>query len=680
MKLDRFLSIAVAALLLSSPIYAKEVKKGDDNLIEVNFNKMDLTQFIKMIGKVTGKNVLINGQLNGKIELIGRKKMKKKAFFSLANAILKNKGYALIDHGDFLEVVKANEAPSAGLDVVKSDLKEQPKDSFGGQTMKTVLFPLKYSNAAVIRAKIRPLLGRNDKVISFRANNMLAVTAYPETIKAVKKLIESIENSGRRGTTIIKLKNAAVKDIYQNVVNMSKLLFPQTIQSEKVGVLKDETTNSIILVGKKSNVDKLLKYVKALDVKGESIEQKMYVIPLNNSNVDDMVKIIGKLVAQMNNMPSPNIKNAKNKKATKAMVVGDKERNALIVLATPDQIKNIRSVVRKIDVPTPQVYVKAKIVEINVAKARQVGLKYGFESGKITTKGLFSLAGNFGASTLMVSNKLLGFLSNTTTDSNGNTITTNQFSFGNNIKELFALGVKMDLLQQNGAAHTLSEPSILCSNNQDAEVYVGETRSILVSSSAGDTKDAVVRNKYSREDIGISLKVKPRISSHNKVALKVEAVLEDVVPGSGANTDRPTTTKRKVVTSAIVNNGQTIILGGLMKSSGGKSISKIPLLGDIPILGALFTSTQYNESKINVVVYLTPYIVRNSRDLDKLREFLSELDSIGAKFSAIIREKLEKRADVNYSGSKDIYTPATAKPVSAHPDPLKALNDAFKEK
>jgi len=670
MKFVKKISI-ILALAIFTPLIAK------DEMVKVNFNHMDLNQFVKMIGKITGKNVLINGQMSGKVELVGEREMKKSAVFALANSILRNKGYALVDHGDFLEVVKANDAAGSGLDVVKSD--NSSKGGLGGQSMKTVLFPLKYSNAAVIRAKIKPLLHRSDKVISFRANNMLAITAYPETIKAVKKLIESIENSGRRGTTIVRLQHAAVKDVYQNVLNMSKLLFPQTIQSEKVGVLKDETTNSLILVGKKTNVDKLLKYVKNLDVKGESIEQKMYVVPLDNSNVEDMEKIIGKLVAQMNNMPtSPRIKGAKNKKATKAMVVGDKERNALIVLATPDQIKNIRAVIKKIDVAKPQVYVKARIVEINVGKARKVGLKYGFESGKITTQGLFSLAGNFGASSLMVSRNLLGFLSNTSTDENGNTTTSNKFSFGNNIKELFALGIKMDLLQQHGAAHTLSEPSILCSNNQDAEIYVGETRSILVSSSQGDTKDAVVRNKYSREDIGISLKVKPRISSHNKVALKVEATIEDVVPGSGSTSDRPTTTKRKVVTSAIVQHGQTIILGGLMKSSGGKTVSKIPLLGDIPILGALFTSTQYNESRINVVIYLTPYIVRSSRDLNKLRELLSELDRIGAKYSAYIRKRLDERAGLS---TKGVYETPTSSPRSVGSrDPLKALNDSFKDK
>ena len=658
--------IVLITLLMVVTVYAEE-------LIDAKFNNMKLDQFVKLVGKITNKNVLINGSLNGTVDFVSTKKIKKSSLFSLANSILASKGYALIDHGDFLEVVKASEAASSGLEVSKN---------VSGKLMKTVLFPLKYSNAAVIRAKIRPLLGRNAKVISFKANNMVAVTAYPKQLQTVKRLIEEIETNARKGTTIIKLKRAAVKDVYKNVQNMSKLLFPQTISSEKVGVLKDDATNALILVGKKENVDKLLRYVKRLDVRGESVTQKMYVIPLKNSNVEEMEKILGKLVAQMNNIsPITNpVKAAAAKrngnKNTKAMVVGDKERNALIILATPDQIQNIRAVIRRIDVAKPQVYVKAKIIEINLQKAKNVGLKYGFEGGKITTKGLFSIAGNLGAPSLMVSRSILSFLSSQSTDSNGNTISSNPFSFGDSIKELFAIGIKVDLLQQHGAAHTLSEPSVLCTNNQEAEIYVGETRSILVSSSAGDTKDAVVRNKYSREDIGISLKVTPRLSSNNKVTLKVEAVLEDVVPGSSSSADRPTTTKRKVVTNAIVNHGQTVILGGLMKNSGGKTVTKIPILGDIPILGALFTSTGYSESRINVVIYLTPYIVRNSRDLTKLREFLSELDTIEARYSSYIRQKLAKRAGIYKEGSVKrsvkYLQPARTKPAQVR-DPLEVL-------
>ncbi len=603
-----------------------------EETVNVNFRNLDIKDFVEMVSKITHKNILINTPLKGKINFVSTQPIKKSSLIPLANAILANKGFTLVEQGDFMQVVKASEAAGMGLAV---------DDKVSGQTLKTVLFKLKTSNAAVIRAKIKPLLHKNAKVVSFKNNNVLSITAYPRTLKSIKKIIDSVEGAGRKGSTVIKLKHAVAKAVHGNAVKMAGQLFPKTIPGEKVDVLKDDSTNSIILVGKRENVNKMIRYIKQLDQKGDDVEQKMYVIALKNSNVEDMEKILSKLVSQMNGMSSKAAK--KGVKVKKAMVVGDAERNALIVLATGEQIKNIRKVIRSIDVEKPQVYIVAKIVEIKTGLASRIGIKYGFEGGKITSRGLFSLAGSTGASSLTLGSKLLGFLQTETTTGDSTT-TNNKFSFDSNIKELFALGATVDLLKSNGAANIMSEPSVLCTNNQESEIYVGETRSILTSSTAGDNKNDVVRNNYSREDIGITLKVKPRLSSRNKVTLTVNAIIEDVDLGSSTSTDRPTTTKRKVSTNAIVSNGQTIILGGLIKNSSGKSVSKVPILGDIPLLGELFKSTAKDESGVNVVIYITPYIVRRSSDLVKLKKALSELSAIQSKYNRLIREKLEGRS------------------------------------
>ena len=244
----------------------------------------------------------------------------------------------------------------------------------------------------------------------------------------------------------------------------------------------------------------------------------------------------------------------------------------------------------------------------------------------------------------MISPTLLGFLNNQTSTIVGdNVVTTNErpFQFEEGISQVFALGAKLDLLKQNGAAHILSEPSVLCTNNKEASIEVGQTQSILTQAQQTTQGQGNIINNYSREDIGITLKVKPRLSSNNKVTLEVEAEIEDIVPGSSASADRPTTTKRKVVTSAIVNNGETIILGGLMKNSGGTGVTKIPLLGDIPVLGRLFTTNGEMESQVNVVIYLTPYIVRKSDDLKRLRAALNELEDIQVRYNAYVRKGLE---------------------------------------
>ena len=631
MKLNNLLSVLGIVLILTTGVFAQEEK------VNVNFRNLSVKNFIEMVGKITQKNILIEGDLKGTINFVTTKPIKKSSLLPLANSILSGKGLTLVNKGEYYKVVKTANAAGEGLPVTSK---------IEGSTMKTVMFPLHNSNAAVIRVKIKPLLHKNAKIISFKENNVLSITAYPRTLRSIAKIIKAVEDRSKKKSLIVKLENSAVKDVFVNAQSMVKKLFPQTIDSEKVDIFKDEATNSLILVGKVENNQRMLRYIKQLDRVGQDLTQKMYVIRLENSNVEGMEKILSKLVAQMNSVAIKTNKKG-GKPASKAMVVSDIERNSLIILATGEQIKNIKETVRKIDVPQAQVYVKARIVEINTNLAEQLGMRYGFEGGKITSKGLFSAAANMGASSLMVSPSLMGFLNNQTTryDRNGNAYTSNErpFQFDSGISSVFALGAKLDLLKQNGAAHVLSEPSVLCTNNKEATIQVGQTQSILTQAQQSTAGQGNIVNNYSREDIGITLKVKPRLSSNNKVTLEVEAEIEDILPGSGASSDRPTTTKRKVVTNAIVNNGETIILGGLMKSTGGKTSTKIPVLGDIPIIGRIFGSDADALSKVNVVIYLTPYIVRKSGDLKRLRTALSELENIQTRYNAFVRQGLNKK-------------------------------------
>lgn len=680
MKLTKLIaSVVLMSTLTLADNQIVDNNTTEDRKVDINFRDLSVKDFIKMVGEITHKNILINDELKGKVNFISTAPIKKSSLIPLANSILANKGLTLVDQGDFYQIIKSSDASGEGLDV---------DNTIGdAETMKTVLFSLKNTNAAVIRAKIKPLLHKNAKVISFKDNNILSVTATPKTLQAIKKVIKAIEEKGHKNSAFIPLKYASVKDVYQNATNMAKKLFPKTVESEQVDIFKDDATNTIILVGKNDNMHKMLNYIKRLDIQGESTTQQMYVIPLKNSNVEDMQKILSQLVSQMNNIkPATVTKNKKginvNKKPSKAMVVSDIERNALVVLADGDQIKNIRKTIARLDVPKPQVYVQAKIIEINTDLASQIGLKWGFEGGKITSQGLFTMASNAGAQSIMVSSSLQSFLNTTSSqyDSNGNVITTETkpFSFSSDISEMFAVGAQLDLLKQNGAAQVLSEPSVLCINNKEAEIYVGRTQSILTQAQQSTQGQGNIINNYSREDIGITLKVKPRLSSNNKVSLEVSTIIEDVLASDTTAADRPTTTKRKVLTNAIVQNGETIILGGLIKNATGKSVTSVPVLGDIPVLGELFKSKGNVVRKVNVVIYLTPFIVRKSHDLQKLRKVLSELEDVQTRYNSYIRKALQDKQQtpwykkplfensthpasnrINESSSDSIYTPSS---------------------
>lgn len=612
-----------------------------DEKVDINFRNLAIGDFVQMISKITEKNILIDTEISGKINFVSSKPVRKSDLIPLANSILLNKGLTLIDQGNYLKVVKMNQAAGEGVGVGSR------KSSNG--MMNTVLFRLKNSNAEDISMKIKPLLHQDAQVIAFKDNNVLSVTALPQSLKSVQKYINELEISTVKKPTFIKLKNTRVGDVFNNIVQISKDMFPENIPSQTVEVLKDENENRLILIGNSTNKNALIPYIKQFDIRGEGSSKQMYVIPLENSDVVEMEKILNPLLSQMNSMdsvsaPSSNISPVASD-MKKTMVVADIERNSLVVLATPEQISNIRSTVYAIDRPRAQVYVKARIVEINNNVAKQLGLRYGFEGGKITSRALFSAAANMGASSLMVSNNLLSFLNSDSTsyDANGNVITTTNkpFSFNSDISEIFSIGARIDLLQEHGAAHILSEPSVLCTNNKEASIYVGQTQSILTQAQQSTTGQANIINNYSREDIGITLKIKPRLSNQNKVALDVETQIEDILPSSGSSADRPTTTKRKVVTNAVVNNGETIVLGGLIKNSGGKTITKVPILGDIPILGELFKSRGTADSNVNVIVYLTPYVVKSSNDMKRLKSALSELEDVQTRYNNYVLKGLE---------------------------------------
>ncbi len=638
--------------------------------VNINFSNLSINDFIKMVGKITGKNILIDGDIKGKINFVAHDKdgVEKDELIPLLNAILETKKLTLINKGSYYQVVKSTTAAGEGLPVTNNI-------NSGGNTMKTVVFQLSNVNSAVIRNKIKALLHRSAKVINFKKNNLLAVTAYPRTLKSIKSLIDKIEHQESKKSQIVHLQNARVKDIFPNVQSMSKALFPQDISSEKVDVMQDISGNSIILVGKTANVRRLYNYIKQLDIKGEGDIQKMHVIPLENSNVEDMEKILSKIVPQMTGSTGGVGPIGKGgKPVPKAVIASDVERNALIVLANAEQYQNILDTVKKLDIEKSQVYIQAKIVEVNTNLAENIGIKYGLNGGAITSNGLFSLAANAGAPALTLSQELLQFLNGnqvTHFDNNGNAYTTTEQSFKfSNISKVFALGAQLDLLKQNGAAQILSKPSILSTNNKESTIYVGRTQSILTQSQQSTQGSSNVLNNYSREDIGITLKVKPRLSANNKVSLEIETTIEDILPGSGASADRPTTTKRSVKTNAIVNHAETIILGGLIKSSDGSSVTKVPILGDIPIIGRLFRSHGKSNSKVNVVIYITPYIIKKSSDLTTLRVRLAELESVQKQYDKIIMQQLEENRGKSQKKGHETFSSSSQGGTTAVPATL----------
>jgi general secretion pathway protein D len=547
-----------------------------------------------MVSKITHKNILLTKEIRGKVNFISVKPIKDSDIYTILLNILKSKGYTLVDKGDFLVVVKNADA-----------LREAPSlANSKNQEIQTDIIYLKNIPARVAYTQINYLNSRYGKIVVNSDKNLLIITDYPRNLKIIKEILTKIDTQNQNKVTFIKLKNANVQTIFLKVKEITSNLFNNKIFKYKL--IENDDSNSIIIVGNQDIIKTLKPIIKNLDVAPKPVSQITKIFQIKNSDVSNLEKLITNIVKHKfkKNLPS---------------ITADKETNSIIVVANQLQIDTIKTIIDALDIPKEQVYVKVRVLEISNKKANTIGLKYGMIGGVANSSGLYSMSANLGGPAIAFDTTALGIATPTLTKG-------------------LALGITLDLLESEGAAKKLSEPSILCINNTESSIYVGQTESIITQSTVGANTTDLTKNTYSRQDIGLTLKVKPRIDSDNKVSLSVKAILEDILPGSQVGL--PTTTKRDIDTTTIVTNGQSVIIGGLVRDNKSITISKVPFLGDIPFLGALFRHKSSNVDKTTLVMVLTPYIIKKSGDLDKLRLTLAKLNTLEKNFvHKLIKEK-----------------------------------------
>ncbi|WP_152020833.1 type II secretion system protein GspD [Aliarcobacter butzleri] len=346
----------------------------------------------------------------------------------------------------------------------------------------------------------------------------------------------------------------------------------------------------------------VLKVKKVEIIKEE--EQFTEVIGLKNVDGVNIIKILDDVV----NKKYIN-------KPTKPFVSLDLESNSLVVMASKDELKQIKDLIQELDKEKAQVYVQAKIIEVNNELVNKIGISYGIINASARSDGINAISSNLngGSNAIKEAVDTLGIRMSDV-----------------NIKSGLALGASLNLLQQNGALDIVSEPSILAIDNKESSIYVGEKISVEISSTLTD--GGLQRTNYEREDIGLTLKVKPRISSDTKLTLEINTLLEGIKSTSVSAGQNPDTLKKEIKTAAILNNGESVIIGGLIENKNETIEQKVPVLGDIPLFGELFKNDSKMNKKNNLVIIVTPYMIPKSKDITYIREQLSELKKLEDKY------------------------------------------------
>lgn len=385
-------------------------------------------------------------------------------------------------------------------------------------------------------------------------------------------------------------------------------------QNDILGILKNDLdTKGYKLIENKESI-KIVKKTSAQKEQQKQIE----VVNIKNLEAKNIFNILKQTF---------NDEYYKNSTLKPAISV-DAKSNTIILIGLQKDIDEIKTLIQKLDIDRQQVYVQAKIIEISEIRTKNLGLKYGLNgfSSNSTNILTFSSALNGANSVNPLTLSELG-----------------GYGFGiGAIKDSLSLGVAINILKQQKALDVVSEPSILCINNKESSIYVGETRSVVTGTTVGTT----TTTNFKREDIGLRLSVSPRISDANKVTLNINTKIEDMKETDLADDGTPTTNKKEVITTAIVGNAQSVILGGLIKNKLESMEDKVPFFGDIPLFGELFKNQYDINDKINLVIIITPYIVPKSKDLVELRNKLAKLKALEDKVSEDLLQKLENKQEI----------------------------------
>ncbi len=595
MKLTK---IFLLIFLLVSTIFANEEK------ININFKNLEIMDLVKVTSKIIDKNILVTQQIKGKVDFISNKPVNKDQLIKILIYSLETKGYTLVDNENMLRIVKLNESVKSNLPVLTK------KQKYEYNQMVTEVFKVYNANVDYIASKIRHLISKNAKLVTNKDANTILLTDFMDNIKTIKKVVNIMTVGAKKSMEVVELKNIQVLDAKKNLDEIAKSIFNENIETEKINIIVNKENNSIVLIGNMANTRYLKNYIKKMDSKDSLIKRVVEVYPLKNVEAKNVIKIIDGIISKKKYLDAD----------SKPLSSIDEETNSIVLMGPSSEVEYIKVLLKQLDKEKAQVYVQARIIELNDSLVDEIGIKYGVSGGKVGNNGLGTFASSLNG---------------------GDALAFDITSIGLSIPTInqgLALGASISLLEQDGALDIISEPSILAINNKESSIYVGETISVKTSTSVSD--GGTTNENYQREDVGLTLKVKPRISNDNKVTLEINTILEDVKT-TETNSGNADTSKKEIETTAIVNNGESVILGGLIQDKEESTVSKVPILGDVPLLGELFKHNKIDARKKSLVVVVTPYIVPKSKDLTFVRDQLAELKVLEEKFlkDSLIRLK-----------------------------------------
>jgi general secretion pathway protein D len=659
-----------------------------DDLVQLDFNDVELPVVIDTIARLTGTNFIYDDRVRGRVTIVSPTKIPVAQAYAVFESVLQVKGFTTVEGpGGSVKIIPSRDAKESSINTVASPAPTPNRDTFV-----TRLIPLRYIEADAITNALKPLISKDAAMVAYPPTNTVILTDTASNIRRILSIIEAIDvETYKEEIAVIKLKHAdattlgqQISDVYGAEIAPSAGGIatgrarppaapgqPQGLTElhESIRIITDARSNSMIVLASHDRIEEIRRLVERLDVPVTG-GGRIHVYYLKFADSDDLADTLNSMLsgstkggfgagggipgAPQAAAQAQALRAAVTELSEGVTITSDQPTNSLVIQASQEGYDTLKQVIEKLDIRRPQVLVEALIIEVDVTNATELGLNgllqlfhgatnltiatlsdsltqnqtnsTGLTSTQAAAAGAAAAAATGGAS-LLAAPLVTNFVQNTRTvagfDANGNPIFTGN---GSVIQTLIRASANT-----NGT-NILSAPHILTSDNEQAEIKIGNNIPIIssrVQSAAGITTSTPASTlatsvNIERQDIGIDLKVTPSISEGDTLRLdlyqEITAINKSLIGIAGVGDPNQVgvpLSSRKVSNTVVVADGQTVVIGGLISDEYDDTVTKVPWVGDIPFIGWFFKTTTRNLSKENLLVFLTPHIVREATDLEK---------------------------------------------------------------
>ena len=598
----KIIGILLVWLMCSASVYAEKVT--------LNLKDADISALISTVAEVTDRNFIIDPRVKGKVTVISSRPMDSDEVYQVFLSILKVHGFAAVPSGEVTKIVPDVNAKQDGIPTASD------RSPGRGDEMVTRVVQVDNVAAAQLVPILRPLVPQQGHLAAYPATNVLIISDRANNVERLLTIIRRIDQVSDSEIEVITLQYASAVEVVRVLTSLKRAVPGAKGAAAAAGgqvLVADERTNSVLLSGDRASRLRMRAIISHLDTPLDAggNTDVIYLRYANAADIVDTLLGVGKIEEKEAQQGKGKVSVSKGSFDIQA----DEATNALVITAPPDIMRTIKQVISKLDIRRAQVLVEAIIAEVSEDTAQELGVQWAFggsdnsspvgivnftNSGSLVSDIINGAAdvADGGSFPSIVDNALLGFAK-----------TNGSFNY---------LAV-MNLLSSDANTNILSTPTLVTLDNEEAEIIIGENVPFVTGSFTSTGANDGATNPFQtiqREDVGLTLKIKPQINEGNALRLEIEQEVSNIADSVAGAADI-ITNKRSIKTNVMVDDGQMVVLGGLIEEKISESIQKVPFLGDIPFLGALFRSKTADVTKTNLMVFIHPVILRDAAVTDR---------------------------------------------------------------